>query len=489
MSETGADGPRVATGGVAGRGGGGRSRAWKWCAVALPAAAVALVPVPEGVTPQSWRLLAIFVATIIGSIVRPVPGGAVVVLGVTATALLGVLPVGEALAGFADPVVWLVLAAFMLSRGMVKTGLGRRIAFLFIRALGRRTLGLAYALISTGFVLASIIPSTGARSGGVLFPVAKSLAEAYDSRPGETSARLGAFLFPVLYQCEVIFCAMFLTGQASNVIVAKLAQETAGVELTYARWILGAIVPGLLSLAVVPLLVYRVSPPEVRHTPRAPELAAEELRRMGPMRAPERLMLLVFAVVAGLWMTSALHGLHYALVALVGVCVLLLSGVLDWDDVLGERAAWDVFVWYGGLVMMAEQLGRTGLTKRFAEGAAGFTAGWVWWGALAALLLIYFYAHYGFASITAHVTAMYVPFLIVITAAGAPVYLAVLSLAYLSNLSASLTHYGTTPAPIWFGAGYVKQRTWWGIGLLASVPNLLIWTGVGFLWWKLLGWW
>lgn len=468
---------------------GGGGRVWKWGVVALSALAVAAVPVPDGLTSQSWRLLAIFVATIVGSILRPVPGGAVVLLGVTATALLGVLPVGEALAGFADPVVWLVLAAFMLSRGMVKTGLGRRIAFLFIRALGRRTLGLAYALISTGLVLASIIPSTGARSGGVLFPVAKSLAEAYDSRPGPTAGRLGAFLFPLLYQCEVIFCAMFLTGQASNVIVAKFAKEVAGVDLTYARWLLGAIVPGLVSLAVVPVLLYRLNPPEVTHTPEAPELAARELRRMGRMSAGERLMLLVFAVVAALWMTSALHGLHYALVALVGVCVLLLSGVLDWEDVLAERGAWDVFVWYGGLVMMAEQLGKTGITKRFAEASAAYTAGWVWWAALAALLLVYFYAHYGFASITAHVTAMYVPFLIVTTAAGAPVYLSVLSLAYLSNLSASLTHYGTTPAPIWFGAGYVKQRTWWMLGLVASVPNLIVWTALGFPWWKLLGWW
>ncbi len=81
------------------------------------------------------------------------------------------------------------------------------------------------------------------------------------------------------------------------------------------------------------------------------------------------------------------------------------------------------------------------------------------------LLLIYFYAHYGFASITAHATAMYTPFLVVILAAGAPPYLAVLSLAYFSNLDASLTHYGTTPAPIYFGAGYVKQRTWWLLGL------------------------
>ena len=204
-----------------------RATLLKWCVVLGCALAIALTPVPDGVTPQSWRLLAIFVATIVGSILRPIPGGAIVLLGVSATALFGVLSVSEALAGYADPIVWMVLAAFMISRGMIKTGLGRRIAFLFIRAIGRRTLGLGYALILTDVVLATIIPSTAARSGGIVFPIAKSLAEAYDSSPGETARRLGAFLFPLLYQCDVIVCAMFLTGQASNVIIARFASEAA----------------------------------------------------------------------------------------------------------------------------------------------------------------------------------------------------------------------------------------------------------------------
>ncbi|MFS8084164.1 MAG: anion permease, partial [Acidobacteriota bacterium] len=181
--------------------------------------------------------------------------------------------------------------------------------------------------------------------------------------------------------------------------------------------------------------------------------------------------------------------LDYAIPPLLGVAALLMAGVLEWRDLISERGAWDVFIWYGGLVRMAEALGESGITKRFAEVAGSLTGGWIWWLALGALLLIYFYAHYGFASITAHATAMYTPFLVVILAAGAPAYLAVLSLAYFSNLNASLTHYGTTPAPIYFGAGYVKQRTWWLLGLLVSVPNILIWTIMGFGWWKLLRWW
>jgi DASS family divalent anion:Na+ symporter len=376
-----------------------------------------------------------------------------------------------------------------MSRGMIKTGLGRRIAFLFIRAIGKRSLGLGYALALSDALLASFIPSNGARTGGIIFPIAKSLAEAYDSRPGPTAARLGTFLMSVIYQCCVVSCAMFLTGQASNALIASFALQTAGFELSYGRWLLGAIVPGLVGLAVAGFLVYRLSPPEVKHTPRAAQLAREELTRMGPMSRPEKLMLLVFSLVAALWMTTSLHGIHYAAVALLGICVLLLSGVIDWEDVKSERGGWDVFIWYGGLVQLAGALADTGITDRFAQTAAGFTQGWPWWGALLGLLLVYFYAHYGFASITAHATAMYPPFLAVMLAAGAPPGIAVLSLAYCSNLMAGLTHYGTTPGPIYFGAGFVPQTTWWRIGLLLSLVNIAIWMSVGVAWWKVLGLW
>ena len=466
-----------------------RSQLIRWLIVFAIAGGILLAPVPAGITVQSWRLLAVFAATIAGSIVRPVPGPAMVLIGVSALAIFQILPIEQALGGYADPIVWMVLAAFFISRGMMKTGLGRRIAFIFIKSIGRHSLGLTYALASTDALLATVIPSTGARSGGIVFPIAKSLAEAYESRPGNTARRLGAFLMTSVYQCDVIVCAMFLTGQASNPLIAKFAQQVTGIEVTYARWILASIIPAVASLILVPFVIYKIYPPEIKHTPAASEFASKELRLMGPMKWPELIMLLVFGLVSLLWMTSRFHTIHYAAVALLGICVLLLTGVLNWDDLVDERGAWSVFIWYGGLIRMAEALGQTGITKRFADSAASFTVGWKWWVALAVLLLIYFYAHYGFASITAHATAMYTPFLVVILAAGTPPYLAVLSLAYFSNLGASLTHYGTTPAPIYFGADYLKQRTWWWVGLITSVATIIIWTVLGFTWWKVLRLW
>jgi DASS family divalent anion:Na+ symporter len=461
----------------------------RWLIVVASTLLIVALPIPEGITRESWWLLAIFTGTIVGSIVRPVPAGAIVFLGVAALAITKTMPAREALAGYADPLVWLVLCAFFMSRGVLKTGLGRRIAYLFIRAIGRNSLGLSYALTSTDALLAGFLPSNSARCGGVIFPIARSLAEAYDSRPGPTAKRLGAFLLFTIYQSDVVACAMFLTGQASNVIVAKLALETTKVDLSYSTWLLGSSVPGVIALLMVPWLLFRLFPPEIKHTPDATHMAKEELARIGPMKPKERMMLFVFALVSGLWMTGPIHKIDYAVVALLGVCLLFLTGVLDWDDIVSEKGAWDVFLWYGGVVRMAEAVGRSGMTEKFAQSAAGLTTGMSWGLALAILLLIYFYAHYGFASITAHVTAMFIPFVVVLMTAGAPTMLAVVMLAYFSNLAASLTHYGTTTAPIYFGANYVTQREWWKFGLVISVVTIGIFSTVGLAWWKLLGWW
>lgn len=486
-----------------------RSLILRWAITILSGVAIYLAPLPEGITPQSWKLLAIFAATIVGSIVRPVPGGAMVLIGIAALMITRAMPVSEtlaktvtdpkalealrlksALAGYADPVVWLVLAAFFISRGMIKTGLGRRIALLFIRKFGKRSLGLGYALVGTDFLLATVIPSNGARCGGITFPITKSLAEEYDSYPGPTANKLGAFLMTFVYQCEVIICATFLTGQAGNLVIQRLAKQQTGFDLNYGTWMLGGIVPGVVGIIVTGLLLYRIFTPEITHTPAAAEFANRELGKMGATSFHEKMMLVVFAMVGVLWATTnRMHTIDYSVVALLGICILLIFNVLEWKDLMNEVAAWDVFIWYGGMVRMAEALGETGITKKFAEFAAQMTAGWKWWAALAVLVLVYFYAHYAFASITAHALAMYLPFLIVVIAAGAPPILSVVVLAYFSNLSAGLTHYGTTPGPIFFGTGYVTQQKWWQLGLIATVPNILVWTTVGMVWWKILGWW
>ena len=467
------------------------ARPWaRWAVVVAIYCFVTLVlPRPVAVSPAGWRLLGIFLATIAGLMLHPVPGAAIVLVAVVLSALFGGLTIQSALAGYGDPTLWLVMAAFFISNALIRTGLARRIALGFVRTVGKSSLGVTYALSLTDMVLAGIIPSNAARSGGVVLPIARSIAELYGSHPGATASLLGSFLISGVYQNICVTSAMFLTGQASNPLAAQIATETLHYPVNWTNWFLAGIVPGLCSIAVLPLVAMRINPPVIRRTPEAASFAASELDRMGPMSWRERVVAGIFTGVCLMWATSPLHHIDITTTALVGSAALLVSGILKWEDVASDKAAWDIFIWYGGLVRLGKALHEAGLTSEFARfvGSALDGAGWV--VLLGAALLIYFYSHYAFASITAHLLSMFAPFAAVLMARGAPAGLVVFSFACFVSLAAGLTHYGTTPSPLFYGQNYTSFGMWWKIGFFCSLANLLIWCTIGFGWWKLIGLW
>ncbi len=449
-----------------------------------------VLPPPDGVDPQGWRITGIFFATIAGLMLQPLPGSQVVLLGITALILVGRVPMERALSGYATPSVWLVLAAMMMSRALRDCGLARRIALWFVRAIGRTSLGLGYALHLTDLTLATGVPSITARGGSIVFPIARSISTLYNSEPGPTASRLGTFLMSSMYQTSGVASAMFFYSSAANLLVGDLAREFAGIEITWASWFLAGLVPGIVSSLLVPLLVIRLVPPEVRHTPAAPEFAQKELDRLGPMRGTEAVVAAAFIGLIGFWVLSSyVDWLSAALVAFVGLGILFISGALTWNAALGERSAWDIYVWYGGLVTMGGLLNETGSTAAFAGVVGGWLAGVPWLVVLIAALVVYFYAHYFFASTTAHALALYGPFVALLAGAGVPAAVAVYALVYLNNLQAGLTHYGTTTAPIIFVENYVSFADWWRTGLIVSLLNLVIWLSVGIAWWRILGLW
>ena len=292
-----------------------------------------------------------------------------------------------------------------------------------------------------------------------------------------------------LYQGDLVVSAMFLTATAPNPLVAEFVRQGSGARLSWTTWALAAAVPGAVALAVVPYVVYRLCPPTITDTAPARALAAEQLQAMGPLTRSERLVLAVFGLVLLLWLASEWIGVSPTAIAFLGVALLILTRVLDWRDILEERGAWDALIWFGGLVMLSAQLDKAGFPQAFARAASGLVQGWPWVWALVALLVIYVYAHYAFASLVAHVTAMFPAFFAVVVGFGAPPLLAGVAFGVFSSLNASTTHYGTGPAPIVFGAGYLTQARWWRIGFIISLVHLAIWLPIGFLWWKAIGLW
>jgi DASS family divalent anion:Na+ symporter len=455
-------------------------------------AAVGLViwalPRPDLVEPRAWQLLAIFVATVVGIIVRPLPMGAMSIVGIAVAVATRTLTIAEALSGFSNGTVWLVVTAFFLAAGFIKTGLGARIAYNLVAAFGRPTLGLGYSLVASDLVLAPAIPSNTARAGGVIFPILQSLTRVTADPDDLGRRRTAAFLTLAAYNGTVITSAMFLTAMVANPLVVQLAAAQ-GVAITWGMWALAAVVPGAVSLAVVPYAIYRLCPPGAARTPDAPAAARAALERLGPITRSERLMAVISLVLLTAWILGSAIGLDVTAAAIMAVAALLLTGALAWEDASHEHEAWNTFMWFATLVMMATYLGQFGLIEWFTAQVGPIFGGIGWVPGLVGLGLVYFYTHYFFASNTAHVSAMYAPFLAVALALGAPPLLAALLLGFFSNLFASLTHYGTAPAPILFGGGHVPLPTWWRVGAAVSVVNIAIWLGVGAAWWRLLGLW
>jgi DASS family divalent anion:Na+ symporter len=452
--------------------------------------AIWILPIPTGLPPAAKHLLAIFVGTIIGLLLQPLPQGAVVLIGLSLAAITGVLSPGDVLAGYSDSTVWLIVAAFLLARGFTLTGLGRRIAYLLVRLLGGSMLGLGYALTAADAIIAPAMPSNTARGGGVLFPVVRSLSSCLGSEPGPTAHRAGAFLMFNSFQINLVTSALFLTAVAPNVLIAKLAGASLGYSITWILWFRSALVPAVISLAILPLLFYRLLKPELVRSEEAPSLARKELNRLGPVSKGEVCMLLVFLITLLLWATGQWTGLNATVIALTGVAMMVVLGVFSWQDVIGERNAWDALVWFGGLVSLASGLSKLGAIDVLASGVRSALGNVRFWpAALVLLLLVYVYSHYFMASMTAHATAFYVPFCLLATTVGAPVPLIAMVFGFMNSLNAGTTTYGTGPAPIYFGAGYIEQATWWRCGLIASLVNLAIWLLAGGAWWKFLGLW
>ncbi len=395
---------------------------------------------PAAVPVAGWHMFALFVGTIIACITRPLPIGGVSILAFALTVLTGTLPMDKAILGFGNSSIWMIAMAFFIARGFIKTGLGRRIALNFVRLFGKKTLGLAYSLIGVDLIMAPATPSNTARAGGVLYPIIKSLAQSFGSDPKDgTERKIGSFLVFAEYHGDMITAAMFMTAMAANPLVQTLAKSS-GVNISWGGWFLAALVPGIISLIVVPWLIYKMYPPEIKETPNAKQWAEKELDQMGKMTLPEKLMAVIFIIALVLWMTGSLTKIDASLAAFLTLGLLLVVGVLSWTDVLHETGAWNTLTWFSVLVMMAGSLTTLGFIPWLSSSIGSMLHGMSWFLVLAILIVFFFYSHYLFASSTAHVTAMYSALLAVAISAHVPPMLAALLLGFFGNLNASTTH-------------------------------------------------
>lgn len=435
------------------------------------------LPAPQGLSVDAWHFLAIFLAVIVGLVIEPIPSALVGLVGVSVISLIGLAGktpaanVKWALSGFSNSIIWLIFAAFMFAMGYQKTGLGKRISLVMIKYMGKSSLGLGYAVAFADLVLAPFMPSNTARGGGTIYPIAINIPIIFGSTPEHEPRKMGAYITWIAMTATCVTSSMFLTALAPNLLAVDLIAKGANITIEWGAWA-KVMVPLMLPLFLVtPLLVYWIYPPTQKSSPEAPAWATQELQKMGKISFKEILMASFALLALVLWIFGKELKVDATMAAISIVAMMVLTRVISWDDVIGNKPAWNILVWFATLVALASGLNDVGVLKWIGKGTESYLSGLTPTLLMISMIVFFFILHYFFASLTAHTTALLPIFVVIAAKLIAPEQLMTFMILLTSTigLMGIITPYGTGPSPIWYGAGYISQGRWWALGAIFAL--------------------
>jgi len=434
-------------------------------------------------TPEmTWHLFAIFIAAIFAVIIKAMPIVTSAILGVSVAVLTGTLTPKQAFSGFSEDWILLIIVAFLIARGVIKSGLGKRIAFLIIKKFGKTSIGLSYSVIAADMFMAPAFPSNTARSG-VLFPIVNALAADSESKVADgTRKKLGAYLMMSSMAGLTLSSSLWLTAMAANPAGAKMAKEF-GVDISYGSWALAAALPVLVLFLLLPWLLMKIYPPEVKETPNAPMIAQNALDKMGPVHKNEWIMAAVFIGMVTLWIASSFYPvLNKTAVAFLGLAILMLTNIFTLKDLNGEGQALGTLVWFAILYAMSVYLNKFGFMGWIGDNAATMVSGFSWPAAYVILIVAYVLIHYFFVSQTAQMLALFSVFLGVAIEAGVPAELMALMLLFATNFNAIITPQGSSANVIYIGSGYIEAGEIYKVGGIVTLVNTVVFLTIGTAW-------
>jgi DASS family divalent anion:Na+ symporter len=454
---------------------------WARIATCVLAAALWLTPPPHELSVQAWRLFAIFATAIFAVVANALPILTASVLAIAAAVLTGLLSPDDAYAGFGNATILLIVIAFLVANAVVKSGLGRRGGYLIVSVLGQSTLGLGYSLFLLDALIAPAFPSSTARSG-VLYPFALSLAEgagAKRDQPGRQ--RVGAFLMFCGMSSLSVSSALWMTAMVANPLGAEIARS-AGVEITFSRWLLAASVPAVCAIGVLPLVLYWLIGPEVRATPDAPAAARRALRELGSLTRDEWIVLLVFMTMVALWASSAFFGTDPTAVAFLGLGVLLATGVITLEDIGKQGDVLATFIWFAVLFTLSSQLNTLGFMGFIGRQMAGALEGLASPRAGVLLVAAYVVLHYLFVSQTAQLLALFGVFLDVGIKLGVNPTLLAFQLLFATDYYSAITPQGSSANLLFAGSGYLSQGMLYRLGAVTTAVTFVVFAVIGTAW-------
>ncbi|ENZ4535794.1 TPA: anion permease [Escherichia coli] len=404
---------------------------WKLILILAIPCIIGFMPAPAGLSELAWVLFGIYLAAIVGLVIKPFPEPVVLLIAVAASMVVvgnlsdGAFKTTAVLSGYSSGTTWLVFSAFTLSAAFVTTGLGKRIAYLLIGKIGNTTLGLGYVTVFLDLVLAPATPSNTARAGGIVLPIINSVAVALGSEPEKSPRRVGHYLMMSIYMVTKTTSYMFFTAMAGNILALKMINDILHLQISWGGWALAAGLPGIIMLLVTPLVIYTMYPPEIKKVDNK-TIAKAGLAELGPMKIREKMLLGVFVLALLGWIFSKSLGVDESTVAIVVFFVIIFLSII---------------------------------------------------------------VRYFFASGSAYIVAMLPVFAMLANVSGAPLMLTALALLFSNSYGGMVTHYGGAAGPVIFGVGYNDIKSWWLVGAVLTILTFLVHITLGVWWWNMLiGW-
>ena len=346
-----------------------------------------LMPVPAGLNAAGKATLAVVAWVAIVWVTEAIPVGVSGILLPMLLVLSHASPAfSQAASGFAAPVVFLCLAAFLFSAIMQASGLDRRIALALLDYLKVRTAnGVIWAMFAVNFVMSLVVPAANARAAALL-PVTNGIVSLFGQSPRERAAKKAIVIQSLVYGA-MISGMCILTAHLPNMVVSGLLEKQLGIRISYFTWFkLQWPYLGMFVITQCWVQFYFRS----RAIPIPGGRAAISTMRGALPRATRNdwAVLMLFAGVAAMWATEPLHHLPSEIVALIALALLCAPGILrfGWTEV-EQRTIWGTLFLLAGALSLSSAISASGLAQWAADHIYFVAHGHGWWLAIAIVML------------------------------------------------------------------------------------------------------
>ncbi|SCC69502.1 SLC13 family permease [Kosakonia oryziphila] len=465
--------------------------------VGLPLAVLILlvlmnIPVPEGLTPQGIKSIAIFCAALALWICGSLPIYLTSMLVIVLLPLTGTVPKeGLVFATLGYDVIWLMVSAFILTSAMIKSDIARRFALWMITSFGQTPRRALLVLVVINFCLVFFVPSTTARAT-LMVPICLILLEIYKATPGKSN--FGRVMMLQGVQADAIATSGVMTGTASNIIAVGFINQQAGGHISYMDWLLASFPLAMIGMSLSFLIGLKFwSFRDELDFKGALEKLRQERQQLGKLSYSEKKAMAIFLMAVVLWSTEDYHkavlgfeiSVYMTAVIAAILCLLPRVGLLTWPE---ANIKWDLMIFAAGAYAAGNTLentqGAQWLIGKLVHGLG--LENMSTWLVYVIVVFICMYSHLIFTSKTVRTTIL-IPASIALakTLGMDPVTLA---------LAASLTLTYTITLPphskvnaIYFSTGYFSVLDQMKYGLVTCFICASVICVAIFTWFRLLG--